>query len=420
MTAQQGPTAGAGGTSHRERSGMVVCCTHGIADPLVDSLMLDYLFQLQNDLEAADVLLFTEEPPGATTAPDLPARLAQARIHWSPLHYDVGGSQWRQRIGNLMRMIRRTRAFARTHHRPWLIGHLSFGGAYAIVVAWFVRVRTMVVCFEPHSRYMIDLGIWPASSLKARVMGWLEKLQMSRSDVLIVPTRAVRDVAASVRPRGAMELQAITIDVERAKHDPRSRMRLRNAHAMDDDATVIIYAGKFGGIYHTVDQYIAFMTAVSTRDEKVRWCVVTQEAEIERIQQHPHWPLIADRLLLIPPVPSARLHEWLSMADLGVVAIPPTPSQAFRTPVKTAHYWAAGLPIVIPRGVSDDFAIAESEGVGLVVDDLIGIDAGLFVARMKALLSGDRESLRQRCIAAARKHRDSGLMVDLLRRLLSA
>lgn len=419
MSVQQWPSPNRGQSGGRQRPGMVVFCTHGIGDPLVESLMLDYLLRLQADSEAGDVLLFTEEPPGATASPDLVARMAKVGIDWVPYRYDVNAPQWSQRLRNLLRMWRMTRRFARSHRRPWLIGHLSFGGAYAMMTALFVRARTMVVCFEPHSRYMIELGIWHASSLKARVTGWLERRQMRFSDALIVPTTAVRDLASRMRRRGGMELQGITIDVGGAGHDPASRARLREAHHVADDQIMVLYAGKFGGIYHTIGQYLDFMCAMNAADPMIRWCVITQEVEIKRIEQHPLWPRVAERLILLPPVPAVRLHEWLSMGDIGVVAIPPTPSQAYRTPVKTAHYWAAGLPILIPRGVSDDHKIAAAEGVGLVVDDLVGIDAPALAGRMQALLHGDRDHVRQRCMAAARKHRDSSLMVDLLRRLLA-
>ncbi|MBK9175536.1 MAG: hypothetical protein IPM46_04200 [Flavobacteriales bacterium] len=419
MNAQQRPLPTLGQASGRQRPGIVVFCTHGIGDPLVETLMLDYLKRLQADPEAGDVLLFTEEPPGAPVPPDLTRRLAEAGIVWAPLGYNVDAAQWSQRWRNLLRMWRMTRAFALTHRNPWLIGHLSFGGAYAMVVAFLVRARTMVVCFEPHSRYMIELGIWPARSLKAWMMGWLERRQIRFSNALIVPTTAVRDLASSMRRRGSLDLQAITIDVGRACHDRAARTRLRLARGVADDEIVLMYAGKFGGIYHSIDQYMGFMCAVNAADTTVRWCVITQEAEIQRLQRHPLWPRVAERLILVPPVQAAHLHEWLSMGDIGVVAIPPSPSQAYRTPVKTAHYWAAGLPILIPRGVSDDHVIAANEGVGLVVDDLVGIDATALAERMHALLHGDRDHLRQQCMAAARRHRDTGLMVDLLRRLLS-
>ncbi len=90
-----------------------------------------------------------------------------------------------------------------------------------------------------------------------------------------------------------------------------------------------------------------------------------------RIRAHNAYPALQRYLVLQPPVPPAILHQYLSAGDLGVVAIPPTPSQVFRTPVKSAHYWAAGLPLVIPAGVSDDADIAAIEGVGIVVPDIL-------------------------------------------------
>ena len=91
-----------------------------------------------------------------------------------------------------------------------------------------------------------------------------------------------------------------------------------------------------------------------------------------------------------------------------------------RDRVKTAHYWAAGLPVVIPRGVSDDHRIAEEEHVGIAVDDLPTIDPGPFLNEMRRLLEGDRQQLRERCVATARRYRDSSRMVELLQRSLAS
>ena len=129
------------------------------------------------------------------------------------------------------------------------------------------------------------------------------------------------------------------------------------------------------------------------------------------------------RAAIVSPIRTAvgkfqGLLASLSAADLGVIAVPPTPSQRFRSPVKTALYWAAGLPILIPEGVADDWWIARDEGVGIVVKDLPTMEADVFRAGLDRLRATPVEVLRARCVDVAMRLRDTGHMVDLLARII--
>ena len=401
-----------------QRSGLVVFCQHGIADPLVGPLMLDYVLRLQRTAPTRDVLFFTEEPKDATVPTGIADVLAAARVQWLPLSYDVRGSQWWQRFRNLWRMLNTVRRFRRTHKNTWLLGYLSYGGSYAIIASMLGMGPCLVVCFEPHSRYMVELGIWGPRSMRKLVTGWLERVQMRCSAAIIVPTSAVRDLVAQQRKRAHVILQGITIDVDAARFDPAARTRIRDRFGWVDEA-VLVYVGKFGGIYHTVDAYVRFMAAVAVADPLIRFLIITQEVSIELLRSHASFAALADRVVLQPPVPPADLHQFLSAADLGVVAVPPAPSQAFRTPVKSAHYWAAGLPLVIPQGVSDDALIAAADRVGIVVNDLPVNDTSGFVRDLRSLLAGDRQALRERCMAIAFKYRDTPNMVHEIKKIIS-
>jgi hypothetical protein len=146
--------------------------------------------------------------------------------------------------------------------------------------------------------------------------------------------------------------------------------------------------------------------------------IIANERELDRIRGHVLYTSLQDRLRLQAPVPVERLHEHLSAADVGVLAVPPTPAQAYRTPVKTAHYWAAGLPVLVPFGVSDDHVVAASEEVGIVVDDITTAGADTLRVAYDHLLRAGVGALRERCIKAAWTHRDSGAMVSLLQSCL--
>lgn len=401
----------------RKGSGLVVLCSHGIEDALVAPLMLDYLLRLQALDKHRQVLLFTEE----REVPALPERQLEhfrdLRITWVPLAYRVEGRQWFQKVRIAFRVLRLARRFLRPFAKRTLLGYLSFAGSYAVLLKSLGYGKCVTVCFEPHSLYMLEMGVWGGNSFKYRVTQYLELLQMRHADELVVPTTAVREHVMAAGRQQEPVLQGITIEVGQAAFDGPARERIRQAHGFGRDQ-VIAYVGKFGGIYHGVDAYLAFVEQVAAAAPWTRFLIITQQEWVKVIDAHPERRRLADRLVVIPPVPPAELPAWLSAADLGVIAVPPTPSQAFRTPVKTAYYWAAGLPIIIPKGVSDDHWIAEQEDVGIVIDDLPLGNVEGFVRALSRYRSEDAEQVRERCLAAAVRHRDTPGMVTLLQRVL--
>lgn len=399
-----------------DAAGLVALCSLGIRDHLVEPLMLEYLLRLQeSDTTGRRVLLITEEPAPTELPPALAERLMRARVEWRPVRYDPRApGQWRAKLANGWRIWRAARRFLRPFDRRIVAGYLSLAGIYAAALGRLGGWRSITVCFEPHSRYMRELGIWRRGGLKDRVVGLLERWQARRQDVLIVPTTAVRDYARALGRTRPTPLQAITIDVGAARFDPGARAAHRRSLGLED-AFVLVYAGKFGGLYHGIDDYLRFMATACEAAPDAHHLIITQPEWIERLLAHPAAARLRGRFTLLPPVPPEQLPGLLSAADLGVVAIPPSPAQAFRTPVKSAYYWAAGLPILIPRGVSDDHRIAEAEQVGIVVDDLpaAGSDAlATAIARYRAM---DAEALRRRCMDAALRHRDTARMVEALR-----
>lgn len=415
-------TGRAGNPPVRTDECLVVYCAHGLADPLVAPLVLDYILRIQH-ADASEggprpTLFFTEEPPGAAVPEALSAKMTDAGIRWIPLGYDVHGRQWVQKLRIVRRLFTETRSFVRPFAKRWLIGYLSYGGSYAILAQLLGLGRAITVCFEPHSMYMVEQGIWGRSSIKTLFMRWLENLQLRRGHALVIPTIAGVELARRSGTKAIVRRMGITIDVDAARFDEQARMRIRKELGLKE-GTVLVYVGKFGGIYLTVEEYLRFVIAVAPIDPALRFLIITSARSLEELRRHPLFSSVEDRIVLQPPVPADELHQFLSAGDIGVVAIPPTPSQVYRTPVKSAHYWAAGLPIMVPAGVSDDHRIAVVEDAGIVVDDLRTVQPAGLKEAIDRYMELDPEVRRDRCIKVAMKYRDTGMMVSLLRDLLT-
>lgn len=396
----------------------VVICTHGIHDPLVSTLMLDYLLRMGPWPGRHRVLLFTEEPGPVADREQVTTHLISQGIEWVPLRYDPGRPQWRQRIRNIWKMYQVARRAVRNSHRKQVVGFLSFGGGYAMVMGMLGIGSATVVCFEPHSRYMIDLGIWSAGGLKARVVGAMEAWQMRRAKDIVVPTVAVQRLVERVRGNArGVRLQGVTIDVWCNSFRAQDRDRLRDEFGLSG-YLVPVYVGKFGGLYHSPGQYLEFIQRMCSADDLVRGVIIAGAADLKALRDHPSYKDLAGKLVLLPAVPPADLPRYLSACDIGVLAIPPTPTQVYRTPVKTAYYWAAGLPVLTPEGIGDDADVVRATRTGIVVEDLPLVDAHKVLSAYRELCAEGLGELRQRCMSTAMAYRDSGSMVRILEELL--
>lgn len=399
--------------------GLVVLCSHSVHDPLVSTLILDYMVRAQKGRFRRPVLFVTEEPTFRGDHAITTERLAQHGLQWSPLKYDHRKPfQWWHKLANAVRVLRRSARFRKDHPDCAVLGFLAFAGGYALLVKVLLGFRTgITLCFEPHSLYMREVGVWPHNGVKYRFASWMERQQVRKMDVLVVPTQAGLQQAMQLGRTGPTELLGVTIDVESGAFNSDARVKYRTELEWGEDP-VFMYVGKFGGIYHTVEQYLIFAQRVLQVLPQARFAIITHLEWKRSLEAQLSMLDIADRFTILPPVAPEGLSALLSAGDFGVVAIPPTPSQIFRTPVKTAHYWAAGMPIVIPRGVSDDGDLALEHGTGIVVEDLPEAGQHRFVEQVMLFMAMDEHTRRKACMDCAMRYRDSSLTVDLLNRIL--
>ena len=403
----------------KDRIAIVVLCCHGIEDPLVATLILDYTLRLQQRDIGAEVLLITEEPHRRKLSAERRAELERAGILWSPLWYHLSGAQFFQKFRNLFLLAWRAWSFARSYRYRVVLGFLSMTGAYGSILRMLWFHRFIAMNFEPHSLFMKEMGVWGPRSLKYRVIRFFERRTMAVADDLIAPASAVIDHVRSHPHRCAIHLQGVTIDVRKSQRDPEMRRTMR-AQLGFEDATVLLYVGKFGGIYYSAGEYMEFIRRSCLADPRVHHLLITFPDQIALIRSHGAYAQLEHRITLLEPVPPEHLPDYLSAADLGVIAVPPTPSQVFRSPVKTAHYWAAGLPIIIPEGISDDWAIARDRAIGIVVNGLPDLDVDAFRSELDRFMAEPRKELMERCVGAAFELRDTGTMVDLLEKLVTS
>ncbi|HEX7017066.1 MAG TPA: hypothetical protein VF191_16270, partial [Cyclobacteriaceae bacterium] len=125
------------------------------------------------------------------------------------------------------------------------------------------------------------------------------------------------------------------------------------------------------------------------------------------------------KLIYIRNPPFEVIRNWLSAADLGVTAIPPTPSQKYRSPTKVAEYLMCGLPYITVAGVSEDDIIATEYDVGVVVKDFSENSISAAIPAIVDFLKRDRTEMIRHCREVGIMYRGKANVDRILKSIFS-
>ena len=167
------------------------------------------------------------------------------------------------------------------------------------------------------------------------------------------------------------------------------------------DETLFVYMGKVGERY-LVGETFEFFKAACERVGPARMLILSGD-DPEAFRRIADERGVGRELYEVRHAAHEDVAGWLSAADVGLALIRSVRCERGSSPIKTAEYLAAGLPVVITPGIGDHSALVEREGVGVVVDPTLpgGCDSG--AERLGALLA-EGEDLRARCRRAAERH----------------
>ncbi|MBL4775791.1 MAG: hypothetical protein JKY87_07035, partial [Mariprofundus sp.] len=91
------------------------------------------------------------------------------------------------------------------------------------------------------------------------------------------------------------------------------------------------------------------------------------------------------------------IHRYYFAGDIGLITIPPGPSQFFRSSIKVGEYLCSGMPFINPWGVSEDYLYATEKDVGVVVKEFSESEVTEAWPRIKRFFDMQPEALRAHC-----------------------
>ncbi len=403
-----------------ETKNIIIYTFQSLEDPLVKGLMLEYLQELKtNENKFTFQLITHEQKEFALTPTDVLTKkkeLLQYNIKWYPVKYRSGSFLLLKKVFNFLQTFFIALSIKRKHNPVAIMGFLSISGGYSYILSKFLRLKLIVYCFEPHSEYMADFKIWTKSSLKYKLLKRFETLQLKHSHYVVVPNAFTKVFVEQINNTAPVFICPISIDTNQIVFNESAGKEIRRK-INADGKTVVIYTGKFGGIYYSSDDVMRFFKSLHQQDSKLFFYIITPNVDAVK-QSVEKYKLPDSSFYLSLTVDYNKLNEHVSAADIGFVALPPLPSQKYRTPVKTAIYLSCGLPYIVNKSIGDDDLIALKENIGVVIDNLNENPAQI-ANRITQLLDNNVSDLKIRCRNYAVKYRSTSTATLILNKIFT-
>ena len=378
-------------------------------DALVQSAVMPYLRMIRRQLPAGSKIFLLTLEQARLTMGDEEARLERQRLESEGIRlvavpYSRFGLKalvgWAGLIPRLWALCVRERV---AHIHAWCT---PAGGA-GYILSKLTGAPLVIDSYEPHAESMVEVGHWDTSSPGFRILFKLEQLQTRRARACIATARGVRDYAA--RKYGVrierFYVKPASVDMElftpRLSKDPGLLAELGLGGKL-----VCVYAGKIGGIYLEREIFDFFKVAADHWGERFRMLLLT-DASGERVASLVAASGLDPAAVVRRFVPFAEMPRYMGLGDFALNPVRPVPTKRYCTSVKDGEYWAMGLPVVIPRDISDDSDIIRASGIGAVLDEFTPEAYRKAVAEIDRLLTNhSRGELTAKVRAVAAEHRD--------------
>ncbi|WP_370089236.1 hypothetical protein [Ekhidna sp.] len=386
-------------------------------DPLFQNLILEYIKTLsQNTKDGMYHLVTFEQSEFKVAASDIPSikkELVQYRIDWHPLQFHSGRFLLLKKAWDFINAFFLVLLLRVRYKLNILFCFANVSAAMGVVLAKVLRMKMIVYSYEPHSEFQVELGLWKKNGLKYKVMSRLEQLAGLHADYILTGTRHMVERLQVLGSKAKIFRAPTAVDENQFQFNVSKRLEIRRELKLEK-RKVFIYPGKFEGLYYSPEVFVTLCNQIKSLFEDAFFLVATNfDLEIleEEFQAQ---GLSKDSFLLRPFVPMNEMPSYLAASDMGIVAIPPTPAQKFRSPTKVAEFLLCGLPYIVSRGISEDDEVARTEGVGVEVEGFDIRFSKEVIEKLNNLFSTSPDKLREKCRIVGLEYRSKERIDKLL------
>lgn len=392
---------------------IIIYTFQSLEDPLVKGLILQYLYLVNRSNKYVFHLITHEQISFRLSPADEKIKqreLKEHSIEWYPVPYHNGKMLIFKKAMDFIRSAFICAKIKWKYDPKLILGFLPLAAGYCSILAPLLRLKLITYCFEPHSEYMLDFGLWKKNGWKYALLKKYENNQIELSSYIIVPTHHTLDLVNKLNPVSRKFILPISIDTQKNIFDAAARSDFRKKYQLEDKYT-FLYMGKFGGIYYPIEKLVDFFYAFKKLGNY--HLMIISDAKNEINGYITDSKLDESFFTVLDYVPYEKLNRYISAADMGIIAVPPLPSQKYRTPVKTSLYLSCGIPYLVNKGIAEDDTIALQDQIGVVTSNFESESALEVHNRIQETFVGVPD-LPERCRNYAVRNRSHELAVGIL------
>ena len=386
---------------------ILILTNWSIDDPLIEAYVFPYVKIIKKHLKSGKkVSIYTLDNDGATNNEKTSLiKLAFRKIGVkciSAKYYKFGIFALIQGAINLIGLI----YYCRANNIGVVHAWCTPAGVTGYLLSKLTGVNLIIDSYEPHAEAMVENGSWRFDGFKFKVLFFFEKLMSHRAIALISLTQGMKEYAAIKYGLNSDKFYVKPACVDFGLF---ALSKIKNRELMKQfnllDKIVMLYVGKFGGIYLDKEVFDFANYAYTYFGESFRLLLVTPH-KIEEINEFCNNAGIPTNIVVTKNVTHQNIPIYMGMADFAITPVKSVPSKRYCSPLKDAEYWALGLPVVITQDISDDSSIIEREDIGAVLKTFDKKGYKIACQKINNLLDSDRELLRIKIRHLANKYRN--------------
>ena len=367
-------------------------------DPLFQNLVLKYIKTLakQNNY-VFHVITFEQDNFAITDDEKRKIRmdLNRSGICWYPLNFHTGHFLLMKKLYDFLTALLLVGKIRLAKNTKVIFTFTNISASFGIIFSKIFSMKMIVYSYELHSLFLAELGLWSKKSLKYRLLSLTEKFAGIHGNYILTGTKHMVNELKKWGAKGKVIRAPTSVDEFEFCFGEQGRKRVRDKFALND-RDVLIYMGKFGGLYYKGEVAELCKSLFDLR-QRLFFLIVTSNKYEEIDILFKNAGLDSENYTITGDLSYDEVKDYLSAADIGLSAVPPTPSQKFRSPTKVGEYLLCGLPYITCKGISEDDLYAEEYNVGAVVNSFDHRHVLRSMDQINLLLSEDKDTIRKRC-----------------------
>jgi glycosyltransferase involved in cell wall biosynthesis len=250
-------------------------------------------------------------------------------------------------------------------------------GYVSAIVSLFTRAMLNVRLIFDMRGLMIDemisKGRWKPNSVITVVMRFFERLCILHADYLIVVSGAFRKYIESLkyvsRSKKPLDIGVVpnSVEVSRFMVPEEVQKKLKKQFHLED-RFVVLYAGSLD-TWQLPSYMMEFFLRFKMLCPQAFFLVLTYSDLTEKIRSEINYDKLRNDDVLFLSISPEMMPVYLSLGNIGIIFRKQELLNQVSSPLKVGEYLAAGIPILLTRGIGDTENVLSNHDIGMFVEE---------------------------------------------------